>query len=64
MEPRVGGAQLEGELELIEEKHYEPFFLTVHVTSCASRAERGILCQGRGSAANSLGVLLPGISPR
>jgi len=46
-------AQLEGELELIEEKHYEPFFLTVHDIVRFAR-QRGILCQGRGSAANSL----------
>lgn len=45
--------QLEGELELIEEKRYEPFFLTVY--DIVSHARKlGILCQGRGSAANSL----------
>jgi error-prone DNA polymerase len=42
----------EHELELISELGYEPFFLTVHdIVSFAKR--RGILCQGRGSAANS-----------
>jgi len=46
-------AQLKEELELIEEKHYEPFFLTVHDIVRFARQE-GILCQGRGSAANSL----------
>jgi len=46
-------AQLEGELELIEEKEYEHFFLTVHDIVRFARKE-GILCQGRGSAANSL----------
>jgi len=46
-------AQLKGELELIEEKQYEPFFLTVHDIVRFARG-RGILCQGRGSAANSL----------
>ncbi|MDQ0138837.1 error-prone DNA polymerase [Cupriavidus necator] len=45
--------QLEEELQLIEEKHYEPFFLTVHDIVRFARS-RGILCQGRGSAANSL----------
>ncbi|CAG9177693.1 error-prone DNA polymerase [Cupriavidus pinatubonensis] len=45
--------QLEGELELIEEKQYEHFFLTVHDIVRFARQE-GILCQGRGSAANSL----------
>jgi len=46
-------AQLvEHELGLIAELGYEPFFLTVHdIVSFAKR--RGILCQGRGSAANS-----------
>jgi error-prone DNA polymerase len=43
---------VEHELNLVEELKYEPFFLTVHdVVSFARR--RGILCQGRGSAANS-----------
>ncbi|MEM5429319.1 error-prone DNA polymerase [Cupriavidus oxalaticus] len=45
--------QLEEELQLIEEKQYEPFFLTVHDIVRFARAN-GILCQGRGSAANSL----------
>jgi len=45
--------QLEDELALIEEKQYEPFFLTVHDIVRFARGE-GILCQGRGSAANSL----------
>ncbi|WP_423200074.1 MULTISPECIES: error-prone DNA polymerase [unclassified Cupriavidus] len=45
--------QLADELALIEEKHYEPFFLTVHDIVRFARGE-GILCQGRGSAANSL----------
>ncbi|KWR90519.1 error-prone DNA polymerase [Cupriavidus sp. IDO] len=45
--------QLKEELELIEEKQYEPFFLTVHDIVRFARGE-GILCQGRGSAANSL----------
>ncbi|WP_342051174.1 MULTISPECIES: error-prone DNA polymerase [unclassified Cupriavidus] len=45
--------QLEEELQLIEEKKYEPFFLTVHDIVRFARG-KGILCQGRGSAANSL----------
>ncbi len=45
--------QLEDELVLIEEKQYEHFFLTVHDVVRFARQE-GILCQGRGSAANSL----------
>ena len=45
-------AQLEREFELIEALRYEPFFLTVHDVVRFARS-RGILCQGRGSAANS-----------
>jgi error-prone DNA polymerase len=45
-------AALEHELTLIGELAYAPYFLTVH--DIVSFAEgRGILCQGRGSAANS-----------
>ncbi|MEE2890695.1 MAG: error-prone DNA polymerase [Pseudomonadota bacterium] len=40
------------ELELIESLAYEHFFLTVHDLVAFARG-RGILCQGRGSAANS-----------
>ena len=40
------------ELQLIAELGYEAFFLTVHDVVRFAR-ERGILCQGRGSAANS-----------
>ena len=43
---------LEHELRLIAELRYEPYFLTVHDLVREAR-ERGILCQGRGSAANS-----------
>jgi len=44
--------QIEKELELIEELHYEPFFLTVYDIVRFAKSQ-GILCQGRGSAANS-----------
>src|SRR5512139_1459281 len=44
--------QVEHELALIEELRYEPYFLTVHDIVRFARG-RGILCQGRGSAANS-----------
>ncbi|MCU0988102.1 MAG: error-prone DNA polymerase [Xanthomonadales bacterium] len=44
--------QIEKELQLIEELHYEPYFLTVHDIVQFARSQ-GILCQGRGSAANS-----------
>src|SRR5690606_416048 len=44
--------QIEHELALIAELGYEPFFLTVYDIVKFARAQ-GILCQGRGSAANS-----------
>ena len=43
---------LEHELQLIAELHYEAYFLTVWDLVRFAR-RRGILCQGRGSAANS-----------
>ncbi len=43
---------VEHELVLIREMQYEPFFLTVQDIVHFAR-EQGILCQGRGSAANS-----------
>src|SRR5574340_728487 len=44
--------QIEYELALVEELRYEPYFLTVHDIVRFARS-RGILWQGRGSAANS-----------
>lgn len=44
---------LEKELALIEELEYEYYFLTVHDIVRFAR-EQNILCQGRGSAANSV----------
>ena len=44
---------IEHELALIAELKFEPFFLTVHDVVREAR-ERKILCQGRGSAANSV----------
>jgi error-prone DNA polymerase len=43
---------VEHELSLIADLHYEAYFLTVYDLVRFAR-ERGILCQGRGSAANS-----------
>ncbi|MCC7115470.1 MAG: error-prone DNA polymerase, partial [Burkholderiales bacterium] len=43
---------IEHELALIAELGYEPYFLTVHDIVAYARS-KGILCQGRGSAANS-----------
>ncbi len=45
-------AMLKHEFELIGELHYEAYFLTVWDLVRFARS-RGILCQGRGSAANS-----------
>ncbi|MDW8479586.1 MAG: error-prone DNA polymerase [Xanthomonadales bacterium] len=50
--PEKVKAQLERELALIAELGYAHFFLTVHDLVRFAR-DRGILCQGRGSAANS-----------
>jgi error-prone DNA polymerase len=44
--------QIEHELELIRELEYEPYFLTVYDIVRFARSQH-ILCQGRGSAANS-----------
>src|SRR5262249_19773257 len=44
--------QLRHEMQLIEELKYEAYFLTVWDLVRFARS-RGILCQGRGSAANS-----------
>jgi len=45
---------VERELALIAEKDYAPYFLTVHDLVRIARDEQKILCQGRGSAANSM----------
>jgi error-prone DNA polymerase len=44
---------IEHELSLISKLEFEPYFLTVHDIVAFARS-RGILCQGRGSAANSV----------
>lgn len=50
--PAKVSQSLDHELRLIEELHYEAYFLTVWDLVHFARG-RGILCQGRGSAANS-----------
>ncbi len=50
--PEKVRAQIEHELALIAELRYASYFLTVHDIVRFARS-RGILCQGRGSAANS-----------
>ncbi len=52
---------VEHELRLVAELGYEPFFLTVHDIVRYARGE-GILCQGRGSAANSVVCYALGIT--
>ena len=54
-------ALIEKELEIIAFKRYEAFFLTVHDVVAWARA-RNILCQGRGSAANSIVCYCLGIT--
>ncbi len=54
-------ALIEHELALIAELQYEPYFLTVHDIVTFARS-RGILCQGRGSAANSAVCFALGIT--
>jgi error-prone DNA polymerase len=54
-------AQLRHELSLIAELDYAPYFLTVHSIVGFARS-RGILCQGRGSAANSAVCFVLGIT--
>jgi error-prone DNA polymerase len=50
--PAAVQRQIEHELVLVAELSYEPYFLTVYDIVRFARS-RGILCQGRGSAANS-----------
>ena len=59
--PDQVAAQLERELEIIAKKQYAPYFLTVH-DIVAFANSKDILCQGRGSAANSLVCYCLGIT--
>ncbi|MFD1624855.1 error-prone DNA polymerase [Azospirillum griseum] len=52
---------LQHELRLIDRLGYAPYFLTVHSIVRFARS-RGILCQGRGSAANSAVCYVLGIT--
>ncbi|QNA83778.1 DNA polymerase III subunit alpha [Sphingomonas sp. So64.6b] len=54
-------SQLEHELRLIGQLDYAPYFLTVHAIVAEAR-RREILCQGRGSAANSAVCYVLGIT--
>jgi DNA-directed DNA polymerase III PolC len=51
--PHAVRESIERELRLITELKFEPFFLTVHDVVEYARSQK-ILCQGRGSAANSV----------
>ena len=53
--------QIRKELALIEELKYEHYFLTIHDIVRFARGQ-GILCQGRGSAANSVVCYCLGIT--
>jgi error-prone DNA polymerase len=53
--------RLAHELRLIEQLGYAPYFLTVHEIVRYARSE-GILCQGRGSAANSAVCYVLGVT--
>jgi error-prone DNA polymerase len=59
--PPEVAAQLRHELALIARLDYAPYFLTVNSIVRFARA-RGILCQGRGSAANSAVCYVLGIT--
>ncbi|KLK91501.1 DNA polymerase [Microvirga vignae] len=59
--PDVVAATCRHELGLIEELGYAPYFLTVHAIVSFAKS-RGILCQGRGSAANSAVCFVLGIT--
>nr|WP_199039302.1 error-prone DNA polymerase [Dyella sp. ASV24] len=51
-EPKKVRDQVEYELDLVKQLKYESYFLTVHEIVAFARS-KDILCQGRGSAANS-----------
>jgi error-prone DNA polymerase len=56
-----GERQLQAEFDLIGKKEYAYYFLTVHDVVDYAR-KQGILCQGRGSAANSIVCYVLGVT--
>ncbi len=54
-------AQIDKEMVLIEERNYAPYFLTVYDIVKFAKQQK-ILCQGRGSAANSVVCYILGIT--
>jgi len=59
--PQAHADQISHELQLIGKLKYAPYFLTVNAIVAEAR-RRGILCQGRGSAANSCVCFVLGIT--
>ena len=59
--PEAVHKQLRYELDLIAQLDYAPYFLTVNTIVRQAR-EMGILCQGRGSAANSAVCFVLGVT--
>ncbi|MFG6464143.1 error-prone DNA polymerase [Roseateles sp. DXS20W] len=59
--PAEAQTQIEHELSLIAELRYEHYFLTVYDIVAFARS-KGILCQGRGSAANSVVCYCTGVT--
>ncbi|QRR11271.1 error-prone DNA polymerase [Burkholderia sp. MS455] len=59
--PEKVATQIRYELDLISKLNYEPFFLTVYDIVKYARSQN-ILCQGRGSAANSVVCYCLGIT--
>jgi error-prone DNA polymerase len=59
--PEAVAQQLRHELRLIGELSYAPYFLTVHAVVRFARS-KDILCQGRGSAANSAVCYVLGVT--
>ncbi|SLN67494.1 error-prone DNA polymerase [Pacificibacter marinus] len=59
--PEAAIAQMDKELALVETLDFPAYFLTVHDIVQFARSQ-GILCQGRGSAANSILCYLLGIT--
>ncbi len=59
--PEPVQAQIDRELDIIEQLDFPSYFLTVHDVVAFAR-RRGILCQGRGSAANSAVCYVLGIT--
>jgi error-prone DNA polymerase len=61
--PEIWASTIAEEFRLIRAKQYAPYFLTVHdIVRHARSLDPPILCQGRGSAANSVVCYLLGVT--